>query len=59
MKKEINRIFPVEDLSLRQTSNVLASEKSKLSACFYLPEKGQLFTLDVDCLIRLWDLVEG
>lgn len=39
--------------------SVLASEKSRLAACFYLPEKGQLFTLDQDCLIRLWDLVDG
>ena len=58
-EKEVNRIFPVEHKAERQTSVVLASDKSKLAACFYLPERGQLFTLDFDCLIRLWDLVEG
>jgi WD40 repeat protein len=42
-----------------KAGNVLASEKSRLAACFYLPEKGQLFTLDQDCLIRLWDLIDG
>ena len=24
-----------------------------------MPERGQLITIDFDCLIRLWDLVEG
>lgn len=64
--KEFN-LFPENETTAESTSgekvkeepNVLASEKSKLAACFYVPDKGQLFTLDQDCLIRLWDLIDG
>lgn len=55
----INRMFPLEDKSLRKVGNVLASPKSHLTAVFYIPERDHLFTLDFDCLIRLWDLVTG
>ena len=51
--KEFN-LFPENETTAESTSgekvkeepNVLASEKSKLAACFYVPDKGQLFTLD-------------
>jgi hypothetical protein len=52
-------MFPLEDKSLRKVGNVLASPKSHLAAVFYIPERDHMFTLDFDCLIRLWDLVTG
>ena len=52
-------MFPLEDKNARKVGNVLASPKSHLVAVFHIPERNHLFTLDFDCLIRLWDLVSG
>ena len=39
--------------------NVLANSKSRLVACFIKQDTCRLFTIDIHCLIRQWDLVTG
>ena len=41
------------------TANVLACKESKLAGCFFNTSTHQLFTVDENCLIRLWDLKQG
>ena len=38
---------------------VLPSSKTKLISCFINVEDGRVFTIDIDCLIRMWDLTTG
>lgn len=52
-------MFPLEDRCRRKVGHVLSSPKSQLVSVFYIPERDHLFTLDFDCLLRLWDLVSG
>lgn len=38
---------------------VLPSSKTKLIGCFLNCEAARMFTIDIDCLIRQWDLLTG
>lgn len=37
----------------------LPSSKTRLIGCFIHTKQGRAFTVDIDCLIRQWDLVTG
>ena len=39
--------------------SVLASSHSRLIGCFINTNSARMFTVDVDCLIRQWDLITG
>ena len=38
---------------------VLSSSHSRLIGCFVNTSSARMFTVDVDCLIRQWDLITG
>lgn len=38
---------------------VLPSRRTKLIGCFINVKAGRMFTIDIDCLIRQWDLLTG
>ena len=39
--------------------SVLANQNSKLAACFIDEESMKIFTIDIHCLIRQWDVKTG
>jgi len=43
----------------RGSYTVLASSKTTLIGCFFSVESARMFTIDVHCLIRQWDLSTG
>ena len=43
----------------RGSYTVLPSSKTRLIGCFFSIESARMFTIDADCLIRLWDLTTG
>ena len=48
-----------EAVSNYGSKKVLASSNSRLVGCFFNSETSQMFTVDENCLIRLWDLGQG
>lgn len=43
----------------RGSYTVLPSSKTRLIGCFLNIPSARMFTIDVDCLIRQWDLTTG
>ena len=39
--------------------SVLPSTKTRLIGCFLSLKTARMFTVDIDCLIRQWDLISG
>lgn len=46
-------------LKPRRQQSTLPSSKTELAGCFYHPEDQLLFTVDIHCLVRMWDLRSG
>ena len=43
----------------KQSYTVLSSRRTRLIGCFINTGAGRMFTVDIDCLIRQWDLLSG
>ena len=43
----------------RGSFSVLPSSKTRLIGCFFNVPSARMFTIDIDCLVRQWDLTTG
>ena len=49
----------VKAVSNHGSRRVTASNNSRLYGCFFNKDTKSLFTIDENCLVRIWDLLQG